>query len=321
MLYPLRFEPVFRRYLWGGRRLGTVLGKPIGSGDDFAESWEVVDRHDAQSIVRFGPLAGTSLRQLVTDAPDELLGPHRGCERFPLLFKFLDAHRTLSVQVHPDDRRAARLNPPDFGKTEAWVILDAQPDSRIFAGLRPGCRRADLARALAEGSVEQCLHAFIPAVGDCVFMPAGVVHALGAGLLVAEIQQASDATYRLFDWNRVEADGQPRALHVEEALEAIDYDRGPISPQQAEPTTWQGRQRLVTCDKFLVDRHELAGPVTLPPDRRARLLVVLAGTMQVSHDPAPIPCVKGDTLLLPASLGEVSVVPRDHGVLLDICLP
>ena len=145
-LYPLKFRPLLKRYLWGGRRLGTVLGKPLGDGNDYAESWEVADHDADQSIVANGHLAGTTLGQLVRERGDELLGRHAPQSRFPLLFKYLDCQRDLSVQVHPDDAAAARLDPPDLGKTEAWLILDAQPGSRVYAGLRFGFDRAALAR-------------------------------------------------------------------------------------------------------------------------------------------------------------------------------
>ena len=214
-LYPLRFEPIFRRYLWGGRRLGTVLGKPIGEGSDYAESWEVVDHGADQSRVAFGPLAGTTLGELVREHGHELLGRHHPQPQFPLLIKLLDAQQKLSVQVHPNDEQAARLDTPDYGKTEAWVVLAAEPGSRIYAGLKRGFDRPALERELNRGTCELCLHHFEPRVGDCVFLPAGTVHALGGGLLIAEVQQSSDTTYRLFDWNRVGPDGRPRALHIE----------------------------------------------------------------------------------------------------------
>src|SRR4051812_38094180 len=233
-LYPLTFRPVFKRYLWGGRRLATALGKPIGEGNDYAESWEIADHEHGQSIVAEGPLAGTSLHELVVSRGDELLGRYHPRPRFPLIFKYLDCQRDLSVQVHPSDAAAAKLTPPDLGKTEAWVVLHAEPGSRIYAGLKAGCNEAKLRTALDEGNVESWLHSFQPRAGDCLFIPAGTVHALGAGLLVAEIQQASDTTYRLHDWGRHGPDGKSRELHVEQALAAIDYSAVEIGPTRPE---------------------------------------------------------------------------------------
>ena len=179
-----------------------MLGKVLGEGEDYAESWELVDHGADQSVVVGGALAGMTLGQLVAEHGEELLGRHAGLGQFPLLLKFLDCNRTLSVQVHPNDVQGALLDPPDLGKTEAWVVLAADAGSKIYAGLKAGVTREDLRAALEAGTCEACLHQFEPQVGDCVFIRAGTVHALGAGLVIAEIQQASDTTFRLFDWNR-----------------------------------------------------------------------------------------------------------------------
>lgn len=320
-LYPLRFRPLFRRYIWGGRRLGDLLGKPIGPEDDYAESWEICDHGPDQSVVESGPLAGTTLGQLVAERGAELLGRHHPQARFPLLVKFLDAARTLSVQVHPDDARAARLDPPDLGKTEAWVVLAAEPGGTIYAGLNPGVDRQTLAGALRQGTCQQVLHRFQPKVGDSVFLPAGTVHALGEGLLVAEIQQASDTTYRLFDWNRVGPDGRPRPLHIEPGLEAVDYDRGPVHPQKPQPTGRPGVSRLVACEKFILDHWQFDASQPAGGDRRCHIICVLAGSLQVQGDPAAEAVPRGGTLLLPADLGPVELSPRGPAVLLDAYLP
>src|SRR3954451_8170157 len=250
----LRFEPILREYIWGGRRLGTELGKPIGSGDHYAESWEIVDHGNDQSIVADGPLVGRTLHEIVTQDGDALFGRSRRRPQFPLLFKYLDCQRVLSVQVHPNDQQAAKLDPPDLGKTEAWVVLAADPGSKIYAGLKSGVDRKMLEAAVANGRCEECLHEFKARPGDCVFIEAGTVHALGAGLLVAEIQQASDTTSRLFDWNRVDQDGKPRQLHIEQALDVTDYARGPVNPVTPVATDDREIERLVQCDKFILDR-------------------------------------------------------------------
>ena len=276
-IYPLRFQPIFRRALWGGRRLADVLGKPIGSETDYAESWEVVDHGEDQSRVTDGPLAGRTLHQLISERPEELLGRHADRQQFPLLCKFLDAQRDLSVQVHPNDEQAQQLDPPDWGKTEAWIVLDTRPGSKIYAGLKRGFDRHALTREVNRETTACCLHSFEPNVGDCLFIPAGTVHALGAGLLVAEIQQSSDTTFRLFDWNRVDADGKPRTLHIEEALRTIYYERGPIHPQTPQATARPEFQRMVECDKFVMDRATIDQWTTVGGDDRFHLLVVLEG--------------------------------------------
>lgn len=321
-LYPLRFQPILKRYLWGGRRLASALGKPLGEGNDYAESWEICDRDSDQSVVAAGPLAGTTLSELMAKRGEELLGRHAPQTRFPLLFKFLDAQKTLSVQVHPDNHRAARLVPPDLGKTEAWVVLDAEPGSLIYAGLKRGFDRAALQRELARGTCELCLHQFQPQPGDCIFLPAGVVHAIGAGLLIAEIQQASDVTYRLYDWNRVGLDGKPRQLHLEQALEAIDYEYGPAQPQQPQPTEQPHVSRLVKCDEFVLDRWRFDRPQTAGGDGRCHFIAILSGEVVIAGEPGGQPLGKGSTVLLPAALGEVLLTPtQGQAVLLDAYLP
>jgi len=320
LLHPLRFHPVLRRYLWGGRRLET-LGKQLGAGSNYAESWEIVDRAGDQSVVAFGPLAGHSLGALVREHGVRLLGRHAPLTSFPLLFKFLDAHERLSLQVHPDDARAAKLDPPDVGKAEAWVILAANPGSYLYAGLRRGMTADVLSHELARRTPELCVEYIEPRVSDCFFLPAGIVHALGPGLLVAEIQQASDTTYRLYDWGRLGADGKPRALHVEAALEAIDEAHGPVTAQQPLPTGAPGVERLVACHAFVMDRWRLSDARTIGGDERCHILAVVEGAVRVAGDPAERPLARGDVMLSPAELGAVQLQPREPTVMLDIYLP
>jgi mannose-6-phosphate isomerase len=319
-LYPLTFQPVLKRYLWGGRRLGTVLGKPIGEGNDYAESWEVVDHPQGQSVVANGPLAGTTLHDLVTSRGDELLGRHAPQPRFPLIFKFLDCQRDLSVQVHPNDAAAALLELPDLGKTEAWVVLDAQPGSRIYAGLRRGCDWRSLEGAVGEGRMEECLHWFEARAGQCVFIAAGTVHALGAGLLVAEIQQASDTTYRLYDWGRVGPDGQPRKLHIDEGLAAVDFSAVETAPRTPQTTNQPHVERLVHCDKFILDRWTLTSAQPLSGDGRFHIVSVLDGEILL-RSTVEVRLQRGQTALLPASLPEVALEPQGKSVALEMCLP
>jgi mannose-6-phosphate isomerase len=319
-LYPFTFEPLFKRYLWGGRRLESVLGKPIGEGDDYAESWEIADHASGQSIVANGPLAGVSLHELVVARGQELLGRHHPQPRFPLIFKFLDCQRDLSVQVHPSDAAAALLVPPDLGKTEAWVILDAQPGSRVYAGLKAGCNRTLLAEAIRCGRTEDCLQWFEPRPGDCVFIPAGTVHALGAGLLVAEIQQASDTTYRLYDWGRVDAQGKPRVLHIDQGLAAIDFSAGQIELQSPQKTNQPHVERLARCEKFVLDRWTVASDKQIGGDDRFHILSVLQGEI-VLGDRLATTVRKGQTALVPACLPAFSITPRRESIALDMYLP
>jgi mannose-6-phosphate isomerase len=222
MIGPLRFHPFLRPMVWGGRKLEN-WNKRLPTPDPYGESWDLSDHALHASVVVCGPRTGKTLRQLMEQERDAVLGQIQALRRtFPWLVKFLDAKDWLSVQVHPDDRQAERLWPGEGGKTEAWFVLEAEPGSRIYAGLLPGVDEARFRAALAAGRVGECLHQFAPRPGDCVFLPAGTVHAVGGGVLMAEVQQTSDATFRLFDWNRRDAAGKARTLHIEEGLACID---------------------------------------------------------------------------------------------------
>jgi mannose-6-phosphate isomerase len=316
----LQFKPILREYIWGGRRLAE-LGKPIGDGGHYAESWEVVDHGADQSVVVDGPLAGRTLHELVSEYGKELFGRHFPQRQFPLLFKYLDCQRTLSVQVHPNDEQGAKLNPPDLGKTEAWVVLSADPNSRIYAGLKPGVDRATLERAVAQGKCETCLHEFEPRVGDCLLIEAGTVHALGCGLLVAEIQQASNTTFRLYDWNRVDTDGKPRALHIQESLETIDYRRGPVSPVRPRPLANPQVQQLIACDKFVLQQWNLSANESFDSDDRFHIFTVIDGSATTDADGAQLRLNRGDTVLVPACCKSVTFAPHSRATLLDMFLP
>jgi mannose-6-phosphate isomerase len=314
---PLRFQPLFKEYVWGGRRLGTVLGKPIGDGDRYAEAWEIVDHGADQSVVAVGPFAGMTLHELVTAHGPALLGRHHPQPQFPLLLKFLDAQLTLSVQVHPNDEQGAKLTPPDLGKTEAWVVLAAEPGSKIYAGLKPGVERNELERALLAGKCDECLHSIEPRVGDCIFLEAGTVHALGDGLVIAEIQQASNTTFRLFDWTRVDRDGKPRPLHIEQSLDTINFARGPVAAQVPQPTDRPHVERLVDCDKFILDRWQFAAPQLCGGDDRCHLVAVLEGEVSVKQQTFR----RGESFLLPAACKDAEIKPQGSAVLLDMYLP
>lgn len=320
---PLQFSPLLKRIRWGGRRLGTRLGKPLGPENDYAESWELVDHGQDQSRVISGPWTGRTLQELVQREAKTLLGTQAGLEQFPLLVKFLDAHDRLSVQVHPNDRQAAAAIPGERGKTEAWVILEAEPQACVFAGLKPGVDRAALARAVETGTVEQCLHRLEVRPGDCIFIPAGTVHALGEGVLLAEVQQSSDITYRLHDWNRLGPDGRPRPLHIEASLECTDFARGPVGPQVPQPLPGWGsiaRERLVAADYFTLDRLQGTGTATLPPASHSRIWIIVAGAVRwgaTDGDTAGL----GSTLLWAAATGPVELQWSPGTVVIEATWP
>ncbi|MGQ0637091.1 MAG: type I phosphomannose isomerase catalytic subunit [Planctomycetaceae bacterium] len=326
VMRPLRFAPLLKRSRWGGRRLATRLGKPLGPENDYAESWEICDHGDDQSVVCGGPFSGWTLERLVAERSAELLGRHAGAAQFPLLLKFLDACDRLSVQVHPNDQQAPKYDPRERGKTEAWVVLDATPAACVFAGLRQGIDRQELSRALHEGSVGDCLHRVDVAPGDCLFIPAGTVHAIGEGVLLAEVQQASDLTFRLFDWNRTDALGRPRGLHVTQALECTDFGAGPVNPvvaQVVEKTGDRQIEQLVRCPYFTIRRHAAAQPLVAAPADHCRLLMLIAGGLRLDcpaeGEPAgPENLTTGQTVLIPAACPALELTPSETAVWLEI---
>jgi mannose-6-phosphate isomerase len=320
-MQPLRFLPLLKRLRWGGRRLGTVLGKPIGPEADYAESWEVCDHGADQSVVAEGAEQGKSLSQLVRRQGTELLGRHAGLDQFPLLLKFLDASDRLSVQVHPNDEQAVTYAPHERGKTEAWVILAAEPGSVVYAGLEPGVTRERLAQAMEQGTVAECLHRLPVRPGDCLFIPAGTVHAIGEGILLAEVQQSSDLTFRLFDWNRVGTDGKPRALHPEQSLACIDFDCGPVLPavpQVVLDEPGHRAERLVECAYFQIVRRRFSRGIELPAEDRCRLLMTLQGAGMCRGASQSTPLGMGETLLVPAVTERAELVPEGAMELLEI---
>jgi len=257
---PLTFVPRLKHYLWGGRRLEQLFGRVLPDGVT-AESWEVSGHPDEPSVVDRGPLAGRELPGLVDEYGIELVGRRgaRAVERgtFPLLVKLLDASHALSVQVHPDDAYAATHLPGETGKTEVWYVVHTEPGARIIHGLRPGIGRADLHRAIAEGRVQDVLGRVAVRPGDSVMVPAGTVHGVLSGIVLVEVQQTSDTTYRIYDWDRVGPDGKPRELHVERALEVIDFGRR--EPARAEPRlvgeeVGIRREAVAECGHFVVER-------------------------------------------------------------------
>ncbi len=318
--HPIRFEPIFRSYIWGGDRLASQLGKkPPGTGI-WAESWEIVDHREGESIVFGGDFAGWTLRQLIESFPNEIIGRDVPNERFPLLLKYLDCQRVLSVQVHPDDEYGAKMTVPDRGKTEAWYVIDAEPDAKLYAGLKTGVDKAALQEAIEKGGTEECLHVLNPKAGDCVFIPAGTVHALGAGLMVAEIQQASDCTFRLFDWDRVDKDGQPRQLHIEQALEVIDFERGPISFVSKAKEADNSVRTLVDCDKFTLQEYACSGSYPLQPGQ-ATIVTVPRGIATLRTPSEEYILERGQTIFVPAACPTATLDLQENTTVLASTLP
>lgn len=271
---PIVFEPIPMERVWGGRRFESLLGKAIPNGALIGELWEIVDRDDAQSIVHSGLLRGKTLHELWENHRAELFGEAYAAHpasRFPLLIKLLDARDRLSVQVHPPLHLAEALGGEP--KTEVWYFLDALPGARIYAGLKKGVTRGEFESLLRAGEVESTLHEIPVVTGESIFIPSGRLHAIGEGNVIVEVQQNSDTTYRVFDWNRMGLDGKPRTLHIEESLASIDFD-------DFEPAVCGVRETTVAgCPFFDVQKVSITSPRDIRPAGRFALAAVTDGTV------------------------------------------
>ena len=327
-VHPLIFEPIFKPKIWGGRRLETLLHKRLPESQKIGESWELVDLEDDQSVVADGPARGKTIGQLVKEWGTDLLGGADLFEdRFPLLIKFLDAHDTLSVQVHPNEATARRLGGRVRIKHEAWYVIDAEKSGFIYRGVHKGVDAATLKRAIQEQQVESALQRIDVRKGQCFFLPSGTIHALGAGVTVAEIQTPSDITYRLYDWNRVDpSTGSTRELHLEQALECVSYDPSPIPGEHPEhvASISTAVTRLVRCDSFVIERVRLAEGVERDLAHFEFVIwMVLEGRGAVSCDgyADPFEFRAGDTVLLPAALKSGRVRTAEDCMWLEVTVP
>ena len=309
-LYPLTFQPIFKDRVWGGRKLEQLYGKALPPKAPIGESWEITDRPEGVSVITNGPLAGRDLRWLMEHQAKKLLGDSQPCAgRFPLLVKILDAQEKLSLQVHPPAHKAAELRGDP--KTEMWYVADATPDADLFVGLRRGVTRAEFERKIQDGSVAECFHRIPVKRGDSMFLPSGRVHALGAGNLIFEIQQNSDTTYRVFDWNRVGLDGKPRELHIPQALASIDFED--FEPALA-PAEWQKAaagevRRLADCDLFTVDLTRLQSKDELwLAGNRVLVIAVTHGQLTVTEESEAVGLQAGDFCVVPASCASQTVL-------------
>ncbi len=323
-LYPLLLEPIFQYRLWGGRRLAHILRAPLPGNDPIGEVWLLSDRDEHASVVANGSLQGQLLRQLLERWPEQLLGKLAGrFRRFPLLLKFLDAREFLSVQVHPSDGQASYLPAGESGKTEAWIVMEGGPKRLVYAGLKSNTTAENLRKAIADGTVSDHLAGFRPNPGDCVLLQAGTVHSLG-DLVVFEVQQNSDVTFRLDDWNRVDArTGQPRPLQIDQAMACIDFTRGPVGPvtPKREESQDVPRERMVMCEQFGVWRMRGGSPFTVGAVDVPRVLVCLDGMGDLQHQDANYSVGRDDVMILPAALDASTFQPRGSVNLLELSLP
>jgi mannose-6-phosphate isomerase len=327
-VYPLIFEPIFKPKLWGGRRLQVQLGKRLPGHEPIGESWEIADLDDDRVTVANGPWKGKTLSDTLKDWGAELTGRAELIEgRFPLLLKFLDAADTLSIQVHPTAAVATRLRGRVRVKHEAWYVVDADTMGFIYRGFKPGVDANLILNALRNGDLESLLLRIPVRKGHCYYLPSGTVHALGAGVLVAEVQTPSDTTYRLYDWDRVDpATGHKRDLHIDEAIECIDFDP-PIADaerKQHVASVWTAVTSLVRCDAFVLERVRMVEGVEQPiPYAEMVIWMVLEGGGEIIYDGPASPTTfrAGDTMLLPAALKNGRVKTSTASMWLEITLP
>jgi mannose-6-phosphate isomerase len=323
-LYPLSFEPIFQYRLWGGRRLGSWLNVALPGDGPIGEAWLLSDRDEHASRVAAGPLEGRTVAQLMAYSPESMLGAlAQRFSRFPLLIKFLDVQKMLSVQVHPRDEQTELIPEGNTGKTEAWVVLETEQKGRIYAGLKPGTTQANL-RALSDRTADDHLASFAPQRGQVVLIEAGTVHSIGNGVMVFEIQENSDVTFRLYDWDHVDpTTGKRRPLQVEKALACVDFNRPPVRPvppviEAAAPVS---REQLIQCSHFDLWRLKGTVPFVVGADATPRVLVCIDGGGNVEHGGADYPMHKGSVVLLPASVGACRYRPTGMVVLLEVGVP
>lgn len=297
------FEPIYQDRVWGGRVLESAFQRHLPAGRPIGESWEIVDRPEAQSVVRAGKLKGTTLRRLIEQHGADVMGPKwPRTKAFPILVKWLDCRERLSLQVHPPASVAVELNGEP--KTENWYIAHSTADARLLVGLRRGVTREQFERAIASNTLEKCIHQFHVAAGDSILVRSGQVHAIDAGNLILEIQQNSDTTYRVYDWGRVGLDGKPRQLHISQSLRSIQWDDFEPAPVRGAPTSGV----IADCAEFLIRRIVLgAGErYSVAAGDQPRLLSVVSGSIRVglesngaSRPPFGQVLTAGENVLLP----------------------
>ncbi len=320
MLYPLTFRPIFKDRIWGGRELERLYAKTIPAGQ-IGEAWEISDRPGDASVIANGDLAGKDLRWLMEHHAAEILGGAKPAAdgRFPLLCKILDAREKLSLQVHPPASKAAELKGEP--KTEMWFIADAAPGASLYVGLKRGVTRAEFEKKISDGSVADCFHKISVQAGDTMFLPSGRVHAIGDGLVIFEIQQNSDTTYRVFDWNRLGLDGKPRELHVAQSLASIDFnDFEPklVATKFVADGKVQKRS-LVNDPLFNVEAWKLiSGADGLLKPKKLQIVAVTSGAVEIKSGATTVNLSAGEFSLIPASLEKTEMLAKSDAALLCV---
>jgi mannose-6-phosphate isomerase len=319
MLYPLTFQPIFKERVWGGRNLERLYGKQLPTGVPIGESWEISDRPGDISVIANGPLTGKDLHWLMQNHRKQLLGDAPAQTRFPLLIKILDAEEKLSLQVHPPRHKVVELG--GEAKTEMWYIADAKPGAELYVGLKHGVSRQEFERKIASGTVADCFHRVSVKAGDVMFLPSGRVHALGAGLVIFEIQENSDTTYRVFDWNRKGLDGKPRELHVPQSLESINFDDFEPELIRFEPGGGSAHnvRHLVKDPLFNVEVWDCKASQSVPLQMgKTHIFGVLNGKLRVTSRGTELNLLPGQFCLLPASRQVTEILAQPSTRMLRI---
>jgi mannose-6-phosphate isomerase len=319
-VYPLTFHPIFKERVWGGREIEKLYGKKLPPGK-IGESWEISDRPNDESIVANGKFAGKNLRWLMENFSREILGDAKPASgnRFPVLCKILDAREKLSLQVHPPAHKSAGLQGEP--KTEMWFIADAAPDAELFVGIKRGITRAEFEKKISDGSIAECFHKIPVRAGDVMFLPSGRVHAIGAGLVIFEIQQNSDTTYRVFDWNRVGLDNKPRELHVVQSLASIDFND--FEPKLV-PENFSGdekiKSRSLVRDKlFSVEQLEMKKMAGIKlKEKKMQIVAAISGEIEVKSESDSANLKAGQFCLIPAILKQMEIVAKSDAALLRV---
>ena len=314
MLYPLLMQAPVKDYIWGGTRLREKYNK-VSTADKLAESWELSCHPAGPSVIANGPAKGETLEQYLEKKGMELLGTKgKDCKNFPIMIKLIDAKDNLSVQVHPDDAYALK-NEGELGKTEMWYVIDAEPDAELLYGVEKEITRQELADSLKNGTITEICHHAPVKKGDVFFIPAGTIHAIGKGILLAEVQENSNTTYRLYDYGRLGNDGKPRQLHVQQGTEVCSLKPLPLvdKRQQAALSSDCTAELLVSCEYFNTYSIELSGANHLKVDNESfHTFTVLEGSLLLTHQGEKLPMEAGQSVFLPANMGEYTIEGKAH---------
>ena len=305
MLKPIKVQPIFKEIIWGGNRLKTDYNK-VSDLNNIAESWELTVRDDGMNTIVGGEFDGLTMQEYINKNGFGVV-TNKCLDRFPLLIKFIDAEDNLSIQVHPDDAYAMEKS-NSLGKTEMWYIIDAKPGAKLVYGLKPGCTTETLREAIRNGTVEEQLNFVSVKKGDVFFIPSGLVHAIGAGILLAEIQQNSNITYRVYDYNRLGKDGKPRELHVDDALNVIVNRSENEIDKIRFSTNAKNNNLLASCEFFNVEKFFIDGDLQFSTNAESfNSILCLDGEGKITYNGEHFSICKGDSYFIPAGIGSYSV--------------